>query len=364
MTGQPPYDPSARRDTPLSSAIADYIRTKGPLAVNDYMQMCLQSYYASKTVLGARGDFVTAPEISQIFGELIGLWSAVVWQQMGSPQRFNLVELGPGRGTMLADMLRAVRRVPGFLAAAHVTCVETSPALTERQRETLKGAGCPVTWVTRFADVAPGPAIVAGNEYLDVLPAAQAVDAADNKTIRRVGLDATGRLVFQPDENDASAGEIRTSQFQPFLTRAKQFGERAKAAPFAALFIDYGHTETAPGDTLQAVRAHAWEHPLTSPGEADLTVQVDFQLFRTLAREQGLAVDGPTTQAEFLGSLGIVERASKLMAANPAEANAIEMAVARLIGPGAMGTRFKAIGLRSQGLPRLPGLGVILSGET
>ena len=354
------YDARARRDTPLAAEIAEHVRTKGPMAVDDYMQMCLQTYYAATPVFGTRGDFVTAPEISQMFGELIGLWSAVVWQQMGSPAPLNLIELGPGRGTMLADMLRAVRRVPGFLAAARVTCVETSPALTERQRETLGDVGCPVSWVTQFGDVAPGPAIVVGNEYLDVLPAAQTVkqvvNGADTTVIRRVGLDTANRLVFEPDEADASAGDIHTSQSAAFLSCANEFGARAKAAPFAALFIDYGHTETAPGDTLQAVRNHAWEHPLTSPGEADLTVQVDFQLFAALAREHGLAVDGATTQAEFLGRLGIIERASKLMAANPSDANAVEMAVARLIGPGAMGTRFKVIGLRSPDLPPSPGL--------
>ena len=349
------YDLGARRATPLAAAIAEHVRTKGPLAVDEYMQMCLQTYYASTPVLGTRGDFVTAPEISQIFGELIGLWSAVVWQQMGSPAPFDLIELGPGRGTMLADMLRATRRVPGFLAAARVTCVETSPALTERQRETLRDAGCPIAWVTQFGDVATGPAIVVGNEYLDVLPAAQGITIAGNTVVRRVGLDTASRLVFVPDEAGASAGDIHTSQAEAFLSCAKEFGARAKSAPFAALFIDYGHTETAPGDTLQAVRNHAWEHPLTSPGEADLTVQVDFQAFAALAREHGLAVDGATTQAEFLGRLGIIERASKLMAANPVEANAIEMAVARLIGPGAMGTRFKVIGLRSPDVPPLPG---------
>jgi NADH dehydrogenase [ubiquinone] 1 alpha subcomplex assembly factor 7 len=354
------YDATARRDTPLRGVIADGIRANGPMSVGDYMRICLQhpahGYYRSKAVLGAGGDFVTAPEVSQIFGELIGLWSAVVWQQMGSPTRFNLVELGPGRGTMLADMLRAVRRVPGYLDAAHVSCVEISEALSSRQRDTLRDVGCAVSWVQRLEDIADGPAIIIGNEFLDALPASQAVHSAHGNADRRVGLDADGRLVFMPDEHDAASGAISTSQADAFRILTDQLETRAKAAPVTALFLDYGHIATATGDTLQAVRAHAWEHPLTSPGEADLTVHVDFQDFGALATVAGLMIDGPTTQAEFLGALGIIERASKLMAANPAAGNAIEMAVARLIGPGAMGIRFKAIGLRSSALPPLPGL--------
>jgi NADH dehydrogenase [ubiquinone] 1 alpha subcomplex assembly factor 7 len=349
-----------RRDTPLRTVIADAIRAHGPMPIADYMQLCLQhpehGYYRSKAVVGAGGDFITAPEISQMFGELIGLWSAVVWQQMGSPAAFNLIELGPGRGTMLADMLRAVRRVPGYLTAAHVTCVETSEVLSARQREVLGNVGCPVTWVRRLEDAADGAAIVIGNEFLDALPASQSAHGASGTAGRCVGLDAQGRLVFVPAEHDAEVWPISTSQADAFRILTDHLGTRAKAAPVAVLFLDYGHAATAPGDTLQAVRGHAWEHPLTSPGDADLTVQVDFQSFGAFAREYGLAVDGPTTQAEFLGSLGIVERASKLMAANPADANSIEMATARLIGPGAMGTRFKAMGLRSPALPPLPGL--------
>jgi NADH dehydrogenase [ubiquinone] 1 alpha subcomplex assembly factor 7 len=366
------YDTEARRDTPLSIVIADAIRARGPISVDEYMQICLQDpthgYYRSKAVLGAGGDFVTAPEISQMFGELIGLWSAIVWQQMGSPSSFNLVELGPGRGTMMADMLRAVRRVPGYLAAADVICVETSEILTERQRTTLRDVGCPVSWTRQLKDIPAGPMIVIGNEFLDALPAAQTVYTSGAEATRQVSLDGEGRLVFSPTERGPGFDDIMTSQFDAFQHLTAKLSARAiltsaisasvmspTAAPTAALFIDYGQLETGPGDTLQAVRAHAWEHPLTSPGEADLTVHVDFEVFGALARSHGFVVDGPTTQAEFLGSLGIVERASKLMSANPTEANTIEMATARLIGPGAMGTRFKVIGLRSPFLPPLPG---------
>jgi NADH dehydrogenase [ubiquinone] 1 alpha subcomplex assembly factor 7 len=360
MIDQASYDPNARRDTPLARLIADQIRRDGPMSVADYMQLCLQhpehGYYRSKAVLGAAGDFVTAPEISQMFGELIGLWAAVVWQQMGSPPRVNLIELGPGRGTLLADALRAVRRVPGFLDAAAVTCVEISEALQVQQRMTLAGISCPVQWCARLDDVATGPSIILANEFLDALPASQSLVTGHAIVPRQVGLDGADRLVFLPGELDTSVGDIDTSQARAFQAVLTACAARVNAGPLAALFIDYGHTATARGDTLQAVRAHAYEHPLTSPGEADLTVHVDFEAFASRARALGLVVDGPTTQAEFLGRLGLVERASKMMAANAQSANAIEMAVARLIGPGAMGTRFKAIGLRAPSLPPLPAL--------
>jgi NADH dehydrogenase [ubiquinone] 1 alpha subcomplex assembly factor 7 len=369
MSDAPPYDPDARRGTPLALAIAERIRAHGPMAVSDYMALCLQhpehGYYRTRAAIGAPGDFVTAPEISQIFGELIGLWCAVVWQSMGSPARFDLIELGPGRGTLMADAVRAARRVPGFLDAARVTCIETNATLIGLQRAALNDSGCPVTWREALdAAVSDGaPAIVFGNEFLDCLPAAQAVITASGTRPRRVALDGGGRLVFEGEDVPRDTGETATSQAQAFQAWTTQLAQRAGSAPLTALFLDYGHTATAPGDTLQAVRNHAYEHPLTSPGEADLTVHVDFEAFAAAAGAQGFSVDGPVTQSEFLGSLGIIERASKLMAANPAHANGIEMAVARLIGPGAMGTRFHAIGLRSPALPPLPGLGTIRAGR-
>jgi SAM-dependent MidA family methyltransferase len=342
------YDPDARRDTPLAVKISQHIRSHGPMTVADYMHACLfdaeHGYYVTQPAIGRAGDFVTAPEISQVFGELIGLWCAVVWQTMGSPERVCLVELGPGRGTLMRDALRAARLLSPFCAALDVHLVETSGHLREVQRATLADAATSIGWHTDLATVPAGPTILVGNEFLDTFPVTQMV----GDRIRRVGIDANGRLVF-----DLASGPIREHQNHAQLTDA--LGARATASPLAGLFFDYGHVETAAGDTLQAVRAHQAEHPLCSPGEADLTVQVDFAAFAADARGHGLTVDGPISQGEFLGRLGIVERASRLMSANPAKAGEIELAVARLIAPHGMGSRFKAIAVRSATLPPLPG---------
>jgi NADH dehydrogenase [ubiquinone] 1 alpha subcomplex assembly factor 7 len=342
------YDPEARRDTPLARKLKERIRRDGAITVAQYMQACLQDpehgYYVKQPAIGGAGDFITAPEISQVFGELIGLWSAVVWQQMGSPSRVNLVELGPGRGTLMRDALRAGSKMPLFLDALEVHLVESNAFLERRQREALAGITRPVTSHAAMDSIPPGAAIVIANEFLDTFPVAQRVEGGE----RRVALDANDRLVFEPAE-----GEFR--ERQDFARFVDHLASRAMSAPMAALFIDYGHLQSSAGETLQAMRSHAPEHPLCSPGEADLTVHVDFAAIGAALVRCGLAVDGPTTQAEFLGRLGIVERASRLMSANPRKAGEIELGVARLIAPQGMGSRFKAIGVRSSRLSDLPG---------
>jgi SAM-dependent MidA family methyltransferase len=354
-----------RRDTPLAAHLKARIAREGPITIAQYMEACLQhpehGYYRQHAI---GRDFITAPEISQVFGELIGLWAAVVWQQMGGPRPVMLVEPGPGNGTMMRDMLRAARLVPDFLRAAEVCLVEASPSLTERQLELLHDGG--VHAHRSLDDVAPNAAIVIGNEFLDALPARQYVRSHAAWHERTVELDDRGDLQFgiggvaDADVLHRFAGAREGDIVQAHCTFdgiAAWMEKRAAHAPIAALFIDYGHTASAPGDTLEAVRSHRSEHPLTSPGEADLTVHVDFaSVAHAFGGRAGLTVDGPVTQAEFLGALGIAERASRLMSANPAQANTIEMGVQRLMAPHAMGTRFKAIGIRSSGLPALPGL--------
>lgn len=364
------YDPGARQDTPLARKLIARISTEGPMPLKDYMAACLQDpehgYYRSRLAIGRDGDFVTAPEISQIFGELIGLWSAVVWQQMGSPGRISLIEMGPGRGTLMRDALRAARLVPAFAAAAQVHLVESSEALRDVQARTLTDMDAPPVWHTRLENVPDGPAIIIANEFLDALPVDQLAAGPSGWRLRVVTADAGQRLQFDdsavPFEGDVrpytgitGAGSILT--VPDYADLAAQLGARGREHPVAALLIDYGHTTSTAGDTLQAVRGHKYEHPLTSPGEADLTTQVDFEDFAVrIAEHESLAIDGPVTQAEFLGSLGIVQRASKLMAANPARGGDIEAGVARLLAPQGMGTRFKVIGVRSASLPPLPGL--------
>lgn len=374
------YDPEARRDTPLALKLKERIRREGPLTVADYMRACLHDpeygYYRRMPAIGAAGDFVTAPEISQVFGELIGLWCAVVWQQMGAPEVVHLVELGPGRGTMMRDALRAARVLPGFLQAVRVHLVDSNATLREVQRETLTSAH-DVTWHDEVwsalgtgGSIPRGPTIVLGNEFLDAFAIAQYIFRDGHWRDRCVGLDADDALAFV----DGPINEV----FKPLLARsyvpqdgeiherngdavtfAMSLAQAAEAAPMAALLFDYGHVDRQAGDTLQSVLKQVAVSPLFAPGESDLTAQVDFATFGMCCEHGGACtVDGPVTQAEFLGSLGIVERASRLMAANPAKAGEIEAGVARLIAPNAMGSRFKAIGIRSAGLPPLPGFPV------
>jgi len=363
--------PTAQPPTPLAEQLAARIELEGPITVGAYMQACLHDpvhgYYRKRAAIGRAGDFITAPEISQVFGELIGLWCAVVWRQMGEPGFLHLVELGPGRGTLMRDLLRAARTVPAFADALHVHLVETNASLEAEQRATLDEEDVPITWSGEL-DVEPAgvPTIVIGNEFLDTLPIAQWVFHAGQWCTRCVGLDAQGRLAFlngpgDPELRPPQAIAATAREGDVFETRTPAFdfwAEKLAAldGPLAALFIDYGHNTPVFGDTLQAVRAHRYHNPLDTPGEADLTAQVDFAAAVAAMRRHSLVCDGPAPQAEFLGVLGIAARGSRLMAANPAKAGEIEAGIARLMAPGGMGTRFKALGVRSTRQAPLPGL--------
>jgi NADH dehydrogenase [ubiquinone] 1 alpha subcomplex assembly factor 7 len=358
-------------ETPLARLLIERIRREGPISVRDYMDACLNhpehGYYRRRIAIGSEGDFITAPEISQVFGELIGLWAAVVWQQMGAPSRVCLVELGPGRGTLMRDALRAARKVPGFRDALDVVLVEQNSTLAAVQRTALAEAGVAVRWADDLAvatEMARDAAtIVIGNEFLDVIPVRQLEWTGTEWYERGVGLDDMGRLAFvnlarteAPSSipTDLQPGVIVEQRDTGSITAA--LGRLAQSGPVAALFIDYGYDNPAAGDTLQAMRAQRYEHPLASPGAADLTAHVDFTAFAADVRDVGLAIDGPRTQAEFLGALGIVERTSRLMSANPQLAPTLEAATARLMAPTGMGTLFKVIGARSPALTALPGL--------
>jgi NADH dehydrogenase [ubiquinone] 1 alpha subcomplex assembly factor 7 len=363
-------DKGLRRDTPLSRRIKERIRRDGPMAVDTYMSCCLwdadYGYYRRQRVFGASGDFITAADVSQVFGELLGVWAGVVWQGvLGAPNPITIVEYGPGRGTMMRDVLRAARIVPGFANVARVHLIEASDALAEVQGATLADFRSLLSWGRELDEFNP-PAIIFANEFLDSWPVAQWIKTASGWHIRAVTIDASsGELQFAAVEGDcpreafeallpdAPPGTVVESQ------RLDQLAEALKAladrGPIAFLMIDYGHTTPAGGDTLQAVREHKYESPLTSPGEADLTVHVNFYDLASTLYRAGLGLDGPVTQAEFLGSLGIIERASRLMSANPARAAEIETGVARLLAPNGMGSRFKVLAARSPGLSSLPG---------
>jgi NADH dehydrogenase [ubiquinone] 1 alpha subcomplex assembly factor 7 len=357
-----------RAPTPLAQKLARRIARDGPIGIADYIEACLHDpehgYYRGQLAIGRAGDFVTAPEISQVFGELIGLWCAVVWQQMGSPVRLHLIELGPGRGTLMRDALRAARLVPAFNAALTVTLVESNQTLEQIQRETLAGESVAIAW-KRTIPAGDAPAIIIANEFVDTLAADQWVFRGRTWHRRCVGVDAGGNLAFVDGPPVAGAVPVpelplpeEDDIFQPPAAALADLAGALAAAgePCAGLLIDYGHDRSSFGDTLQAVAAHRYIDPLAAPGEADLSLQVDFAALAAALHDAGLASDGPAAQGEFLGRLGIVERASRLMAANPTKAAEIEASVARLIAPQGMGTRFRALGLRSPALPPLPGL--------
>ncbi len=342
--------------TGLQGILEERIRRDGPMPVDAFMRACLEDpahgYWQRAHTIGRGGDFITSPEISQVFGELVGLWCAVTWQRMGEPDTVNLVELGPGLGTLMRDVLRAARAVPAFAAAIRVHLVETSPALRTRQAQALAGSGCQPAWHDSVGDVASGPAIVIANEFLDALPIRQLVfDGGWRERVLMLGAD--GKLQF--GVGDAVACALEGTQGAIAEMRPGEevlLGALAgRLQDFVALLIDYGPAASGLGDTLQAVRDHAYTNVLDSPGAADLTAHVQFAAFGEKARNLGLAADGPLTQAEFLGCLGIAERAAKLMAANPARAGEIEAGVHRLISPTGMGSLFKVMAVRSSNLP-------------
>ena len=287
--------------TALRREIAELIAGEGPISVERYMALALShprhGYYRSRDPFGAQGDFVTAPEISQMFGELIGLWAADCWARMGEPARFAFVELGPGRGTLMADALRAARIVPRFLEAAQVHLVETSEILRARQRDTLAQAGTmaamPVTWHEGFAEIPEGPLILIANEFFDALPIRQYMRAGERWRERLIGLDGNGALAFGLSAKTETALRLDAPEGAIFemcpdgLALTREIAARLVTNGGAALLIDYGHLRQGFGDTLQAVRRHAFVDPLLAPGEADLTAHVDFAALGRVARDCG-----------------------------------------------------------------------------
>ena len=332
------------------------------------MDLCLghprHGYYITRQPFGAAGDFVTAPDISQMFGELIGLWAAEVWRLMGAPARLRLVELGPGRGTLLADAMRAARLVPAFRAALDLHLVETSPVLRLSQRQALAGLGLPLAWHDRLDTVPDGPAIIIANEFLDCLPVRQYVRTPRGWCERLVGLDAVEPPRLRPRRRarpgHPPCGRRRQRQLEvgaAGLALAAALARRLAGQGGAALVIDYGHLRSGFGWTLQAVKGHAPVDPLAWPGAADLTAHVDFAALAQAGLAHA-AVHGPLTQGEFLLSLGIGARADALRRrADGATRATIDAALARLTGSqeGSMGSLFKAIALAQADLPLLPG---------
>jgi NADH dehydrogenase [ubiquinone] 1 alpha subcomplex assembly factor 7 len=352
---------------PLALKLARRIAGDGPVSVAEFMAAALTDpeygYYMGRDPLGAGGDFITAPEISQMFGELIGLWCAEAWQSLGAPPEAALVELGPGRGTLMADALRAARQVPAFAAALRVHLVEVSPTLRARQEEVL--ADAEPTWHETLTGVPELPVLLIANEFFDALPVRQLVKHAGGWAERLVGLADTGEpptLAFAvtpadpdlaalvPDAlRDAPPGAL----FEVSPTgreTVREIARRLRSHGGAALIVDYGHEESALGETLQAVRRHARHDVLNEPGTADLTCHVDFAALVRAAREAGAAAHGPVAQGAFLERLGIAARAARLMEqAPPPQREDIRSARLRLTAPDQMGGLFKVLALTPEG---------------
>jgi NADH dehydrogenase [ubiquinone] 1 alpha subcomplex assembly factor 7 len=354
---------------PLENEIRRRIAAAGPMPVAEYMGMCLSHYYTTGDPIGARGDFITAPEVSQMFGELIGLWLATVWQQLGSPENVRLIELGPGRGTLMSDALRATKIVPRFHAAIVVHLVEINPLLKAQQDKALAPLGLPVYWHGAFADVPGGPALIVANEFFDALPINQAVKTAQSWHERQVGVDAAGDLAFMlaPEPIPHFAGllpdAVRGAPEQSIFEwradgPAMDLGRRIARDGGGALIIDYGHGDSSVGDTLQAVSSHAFADALRAPGAVDLTAHVDFAALGDAAEAMGAKANGPVTQGQFLRRLGIEARAQALKAgAGLATGAKVDAALERLIGSGPrnMGMLFKALAVTQTKASTPPG---------
>jgi len=356
----------------IAGRIAERIRHSGPVSVAAFMTEAMfdprEGYYATKNPIGAGEDFITAPSVSQMFGELIGLWCGQVWMDMGQPDHFQLVELGPGTGQMMSDIVRAGRTIPGFIDAAQIHLIEASAALKMVQGRTLTPMGVEIGWLNRIEDIPPGPAIIVGNEFLDCLPMRQAVKQNGDWFERMIGLNEAGdafRFVMGSilgaeadlipkrlrDAPDDTLVELRPGDQQVVDVLAQRFA----TYPGHALFIDYGPATSEPGDTFQAIRQHQKTDPLEAPGTADLTARVDFEQLSVGAKAGGLEVSGPAQQGGWLKALGLELRAAALIRQTPELKSRIARQVIRLSEPDQMGELFKVIGLSTPGLPKPPG---------
>lgn len=318
--------------TPLERALRERIQAEGPISVEAFMEACNAYYYATRDPLGVRGDFTTAPEISQMFGEMVGAVLADCWRRAGAPSDTMFVELGGGRGTLASDAMRILRSA-GFAGEVHL--VETSPVLREAQRDALGGA----RFHDEIASIPHKPMLLVANEFLDALPVRQFVSGRE----RRVMI-AAGGLAFDRDGDiveDSPARDQAVTAIAAHLVRAGG----------AALLIDYGHVRSAPGDTLQAVRRHRFAPVLANPGEQDLTAHVDFESVGIKAREAGAGATSVESQGDWLLRLGIEARAEALSRANPDRASDIEAALNRLTGKDEMGTLFKVVAIHAPDWP-------------
>lgn len=350
----------------LAARIARRVRREGPLSVAAFMAMALHDpddgYYAQREPIGRAGDFVTAPEISQIFGELIGLCFADWWQRIDGPDPVILAELGPGRGTLMADFLRAAGAVPAFRAAIELHLVEASPVLRARQQQRLRDAR--PHFAAGIDGLPDGPLLLVANEFLDALPVRQLVRGSAGWAERLVGVDDEDHLVLVDGAESPLLSLLVPERLraQPvgsiveICTAARALaatlGERLSRQSGLALFIDYGYEMGSPGATLAGVRGHRRADVLEAPGSVDLSAHVDFAAFGEAARSAGVVTHGPVTQQRFLMGLGAETRLAGLGEhATPAQREALRCGLQRLLDPAQMGNLFKVLALTSPGLP-------------
>lgn len=355
--------------TPLQERLITLIDENGPIRVGDYMADALghpqHGYYSTQDPFGRGGDFTTAPEISQMFGELIGAWLVDSWIAIGAPSWFNLVEFGPGRGTLMSDILRVGSLRPDFVKAAHIYMVETSGRLRVKQQRRLSDYADQIDWVDKFEDVPSGPLLGVANEFFDCLPIRQFVRTADDSDTpwreRLVGVTGKGptrqlcyvlsekQFADRPGMPQGAKPETIFEESPAGVAVVEAMAAQLKQQKGRILMIDYGHGRSGFGETFQAVKRHDVWHPLAMPGRADITAHVDFGALARAARSAEVRVDGPIRQGDFLSRLGLVQRAQALIKANPGKTQqeSIEAATTRLISPDGMGTLFKAMALSS-----------------
>ena len=346
----------------LGNRIVKLIETQGPLSVAQFMTVALldpqAGYYATRDPFGA--DFITAPEVSQMFGELVGLWCVQAWLDQDKPKNAQLVELGPGRGTLMADALRAAKLARDFLRNIDVVLVEASPTLRDVQQQRLKDCGAAVAWKDRL-EAGDRPLFLIANEFFDALPVRQFVHT-ERGWCERMVVATDGRLDFALSpvasnvtiEGDAPDGAVYETS-PASLALAEDIGHAIARRGGAALIIDYGYERPGFGETLQAVGRNQFKALLEKPGTIDLSAHVDFTAIAAAARCGGARAYGPVDQGPFLEALGISARAEKLAKANKKDAPMIAAAVDRLVGRAQMGTLFKAMAIMPPNAPAPPG---------
>jgi SAM-dependent MidA family methyltransferase len=354
----------------LGQRIAALIAAQGPISIAEFMTIALHDpqsgYYATRDPFGVAGDFITAPEISQMFGELLGLWCVQVWHDQGKPTRKRLVELGPGRGTLMVDALRAMRVAPEFLEGLEIVLVEASPTLRDIQRDNLKIWDDKIRWMVQFDDsLSDRPLYLLANEFFDALPIRQYVKGVRDWAERMVTVDANGALAFAlaptpvpaarippGRENAPEGGVCETREFAHGLIT--QIADTIAVHGGGALVIDYGYGQPGFGETLQAVGKHSFVGVLNSPGESDLSAHIDFRDLAAAAWPTAQAY-GPIDQGQFLENMGLPHRVERLGAAQPQHREALRSVQDRLTNPEQMGALFKALAILPWSAPKPPG---------